>query len=202
MFSLSDQSRSRSESAASGYFADLEPTFERERIKELIDKANKAPLLVIFKYYHLGIDQYNRKITCPFPKHKGGRENSASFWYYPETNSFWCFGCKTGCLPVDFIEHKEEVSRNKAAQRALEITAGEEMIEGLLPINQLERTQLILDFSKSCRIQMINYQDNADKLRLIEKITLVFDQMNAKYKLDNEALRLLVSRLKEQICSI
>src|ERR1700684_4389287 len=82
---------------------------DRGDYKELIKKANSVPLPTILKHYGHHIDAYNRYIICPFSFHKGGRENGGSFCYYPDTNTFWCFGCKTGTTPVSFVSNKENL---------------------------------------------------------------------------------------------
>ena len=155
MLNVSYQSECGSDSEASSDYSYTEPTSKRDRIKELILLANRAPLIDIFKHYKIALDQYNRKTTCPFPKHKGGRESTPSFWFYPETNSFWCFGCKTGHSSLDFVSSYEDVSLSKAIQIVLEITAGKESVGNLVSINQVERAQLLLDFSSFIREEIL-----------------------------------------------
>ena len=61
---------------------------------EQIKYANSLPLLSILAHYGVYLDESNRKIGCPFPSHKNGKEQTPSFVYYHNTNTFWCFGCK------------------------------------------------------------------------------------------------------------
>ena len=79
--------------------------------KNIFAKANSSNLLNIFNYYNIDIDSYNNKIICPF--HKNGQEQSASFYYYPSTNSFHCFGCKVSGQAVDFVSLYEDISVKK-----------------------------------------------------------------------------------------
>ena len=53
--------------------------------KALIAKANSVDLSVILNHYN--INYSNTTIICPFKSHKGGREGSASFKIYLDTNS-------------------------------------------------------------------------------------------------------------------
>ena len=42
----------------------------------------------------------NGNINCPFPDHE---DTHASFRYYPETDSYWCFKCRNGSNGLDFL---------------------------------------------------------------------------------------------------
>ena len=44
--------------------------------------------------------QINRNVNCPLPMHD---DKTASFKYYQNTDSFWCFGCGKGGTVIDFI---------------------------------------------------------------------------------------------------
>jgi hypothetical protein len=195
MLTLSDQSGYGSYGTPSSYATDTQSTAERNRFKELIEKAEKAPLLAIFKHYKVAIDEYSRKTFCPFPKHKGGRENTPSFWFYPDNNTFWCFGCKTGRSAVDFVANREDISRFKAAQLVLEITVDEEEVDDVIFINQFDRAKLLMEFASAIRVKNSANIGNEYQLSCIEKIANVFDQMNSKHKLSNTALRMLMERL-------
>ena len=81
-------------------------------VKNTINKANTANLLNVVMKYGIHIDQ-NNNICCPF--HKNGQERSASFYLYPETNSYYCFGCKIYGKPVDFVACIENISKYEAA---------------------------------------------------------------------------------------
>ena len=66
--------------------------------QELIRRSNAVPIIQIFKMYKVRLDQFNRRTTCPFKHHKNGKESTPSFWYYPDTNSFNCYGSRTQVL--------------------------------------------------------------------------------------------------------
>jgi hypothetical protein len=201
MFALSDTTGYGSFSAPRGQNSDSEATITRKQLyKDLICKANSVPITLVFKYYKLHLDQYNRKIICPLLKHKGGKESTPSFWYYPETNSFWCFGCKTGRSPVDLVVNLEDLSATKAAHKIIDlISEGETSFEGIIQIGQNERLQLLTNFSTVIRNLIQTNKDDLDAISRIEKLTQVFDQMNTKHRLDNDALKSLIERLQEQL---
>src|ERR1700722_7817019 len=69
----------------------------------LINKANSVPIGYLLKHYGVRIDPYSNKAICPFKAHKNGRENTASFKVYEETNTFKCFGCGRGGKLTHFV---------------------------------------------------------------------------------------------------
>src|SRR5437016_1222250 len=75
--------------------------------KELIAKANSVRLIRIFGFYGIRIDEQNKKIICPFKSHSNGKESTPSFVYYPQTNTYCCYGCKQGSTPVDFVANMD-----------------------------------------------------------------------------------------------
>lgn len=167
--------------------------------QDLIQKANTVPIIRIFKHYGLRLDDGNRKIICPIPSHKGGRENSASFYYYPHTNTFWCFGCKTGIGCCDLVAAMDGISKAKAAFRILDMY-GEEVDEDAIidRDNFSERLEIMMDFSNTIReFRQSNSDEKSDAL--IERVCWVYDTANLKHKLGNDGLRRLVEELKEQI---
>jgi len=170
--------------------------------KNLINEANSIDLLKIFNLYNINID--NRKCVCPFLNHKGGRESSPSFYFYPETNSFYCFGCKIGTLPVDFVSNIENIGRIKAATKIIE-SFGSEEIQNIVNINnnfQLEKNQLLIDFSFFIHEKIIYYKNNKEALDKIEDTTYVFDKLNNKYDLDVKALKSTILKIKDRIDEI
>ena len=169
--------------------------------QELISRANTVPITRVFKHYGLRLDEHNRKITCPIPSHKGGRENSASFYYYPQTNTFWCFGCKTGIGCCDLVAAMDGISKAKAAFRLIEWFADDVDEDGILDNSSFsERLEIMLDFSSAVReFRTIAIDDKS--IAHIEHICSVYDRINLKLKLDNEGLRRLVGELKKEIKS-
>jgi CHC2 zinc finger len=197
MHHLSNQARSDGYNSARNQTGTVEPTSAAQSYKELIKKANSVPLPVILKHYGRHIDAQNRYIVCPFSFHKGGRESSSSFCYYPDTNTFWCFGCKTGTSPVSFVANKEGLTFPQAAIKILQCYGLENTIEIIndLP-NYSERLAILMDFATFIRQ---NLQANPASIEYIEQIAFAFDKMNDRYSLTNEALQSLVIELKSKV---
>jgi hypothetical protein len=169
--------------------------------QNLIAKANTVPITRVFRHYGLRVSEANRKIICPIPTHKGGRENSASFYYYPETNTFWCFGCSSGRGCCALVAAMDGISQAKAAFKILD-WFGEDVDEDAVADRDSfsERLEIMLDFSNTVReFRQSNYDEKANAH--IEHVCSVYDTVNLKHKLDNEGLRRLVEELKEEIKS-
>jgi hypothetical protein len=170
----------------------------KDYYKDLIRKANLTPLPQIFAHYRLQIDELNKKSTCPLPSHKGGRERSASFYYYPETNTFWCFGCKTGTRACDFVAAKEKISRTKAAIKILELFENQIQSSDEEVKNYSEELEIMIEFSNFVREFKSSYTDE-DSFQFVEKICGAYDSLSLKYELSNEALKNLTSQLKDKL---
>jgi hypothetical protein len=170
--------------------------------QDLINRANSVPLSHIFKHYGLFLNESNQKITCPFKSHKGGRESSASFKYYPETNSYCCFGCKLGSRGCDFVAAMDGIIKSKAAAKILLLfnhDADENV--SLNKEDFSERLLIMLDFSNSIREFRQSFYDEKAYI-YAEYICSVYDNLNIKYEsLSNEALKCIVDELKEKIGS-
>lgn len=189
----------------SGETGDVATSFTgKDYYQELIDRANTVPLTRIFKTYHLRIDEHNRKVTCPFRTHKGGRETTPSFWFYPETNSFRCYGCGTGHKQAhgcEFIAAMEGISRVKAANKILELFATEVDEDNILNKQDFsERLEIMMDFSNLVREFRQTHIDEKSH-KFIEDMCWVYDQHNLKHDHSNEALRRIVEQLKDKIIS-
>lgn len=204
MHTLSNQTRRDSQSTARSQTGSLQSSIEAQQfsIKDLIRKANLIPLPLLLLHYGLKIDEFNRKLICPFPTHQNGHESTPSFNFYPETNSFWCFGCKTGQRAVDFVIHKENISPYQAAKKILELWGSEiffnELVLEQAP-NYQERLEILLEFSSHIRERMQTANGNKEEIDCIEQITFSFDRMNEKYSLDNAKLQQLVNELKGRL---
>lgn len=172
----------------------------KEFYKDLIRLANSVPIQRIFKHYSVRLDEHHLKITCPFKSHKGGRENSASFYYYPHTNSYHCFGCKTGNHACDFVAEMDGCTRTKAAQKILMLFGTEADSDNVLDRQDFsERLEIMMDFSNTVREFRQSYA-HADAYAFIEDKCRIYDVLNARHKnLGNDALRELVRQLKEEI---
>jgi len=169
------------------------------QFKDLARKANSVSILNIFNNYNLKVSESNRKIVCPFPKHKGGKEITGSFLYYPKTNTFWCFGCHTGTTPIDFVSVMENISKTDAANKILKMysyNADEEFSDLADYSHNFEE---LVNFSNYVREIMRNNSENEDFVNFVEKNTSSFDNLNSKYRLDDNALKLIISNIKQRI---
>lgn len=72
-------------------------TLSYEEIKQRVDIVQYAERFAN-KLIHAG-GKY--RCVCILPTHA---ENTASFWLYPKTNSYYCFGCRQGGDVIDLIK--------------------------------------------------------------------------------------------------
>jgi hypothetical protein len=167
--------------------------------QKLISQANAVPMLHVMQHYGLHVQPYKSKLTCPFKDHKGGRENSPSFWYYPDTNSFHCFGCDKGNRAVDFVMEMDGCSADTAAIKILDLFSSKVDHELLVDSHSSsERLELMVKFSSAVFEFRLNHdQDHA--LDFIEYVCWTFDEANRRHNLDNEALARLVEHCIEYI---
>lgn len=207
MCSLSNSARSDSDSQEPSETGDIGDAFTRkDYYQELIDLASTVPLLKVFKYYGSHCNEGQPIIRCPFKSHKGGRENTASFKYYHETNSFCCFGCHIGgpfAHAPHFVAAMDGISLANAAGKVLDVfkdnigDIGD--VSFMSPADLDLQLAIMMDFSNAVRDF---YQTNSsEKARVyIEWICEAFDALNLKHEnLDNEALAKTVKNLKEFI---
>lgn len=174
----------------------------KEYYHELINRANTVPLTKLFKHYGLRLDDNNRRIVCPFSSHQGGRESSGSFYFYPQTNTFWCFGCKTGVAPCDLIAGLDNCSKVKAAMKILELFSADTDDDNIFDRQMFtKKLEIMMEFSTMVReFSQANPDHKAQCF--IEHICSVYDELNLKHKdFSNEALRRVVDQLKEEISS-
>lgn len=200
---ISNTTRSDGYGQTSGEDRNPTDVAKRKFFEELIRKANTVPLVRVFSHYNLRVDSVYSTIVCPFKSHKNGRENSASFAYYPDTNSFYCFGCKVGgpfAHGCEFMATMEGISRAKAAHKILTLfrSSVNEDAEIAEVENFSEKLEIMMDFANTVREFRSNHFDEKSITHL-EYVCSVYDAMNSKRKLDNEALRRLVEELKTEI---
>lgn len=199
MRTIPDTTGPNSGSEASSKDRDLTNAFTgKDEYQEIIVKAQSYPLAKLFKKYNIRIDDYNRKSICPFSFHKGGRESTASFHFFPETNTFWCYGCKSGRTSVDFVSKIENINKFQAALKIIQKidpdTLNAQVIEYKNDFE--EKNKLYFLFSNKMRDLLAQNSKNLDQL---EKIYSIFDKMNNKYELEPKALQLLIDRLTNKI---
>jgi hypothetical protein len=169
--------------------------------KDIIRRANLISIIDIFKHYGLRIDENNRKHTCPFKSHKGGRETTASFQYYSDTNTFFCFGCKAGGGCSAFVAAMESINQVKAANKILSLFESDAYNDfdcDFKAQDFSEQLEIMLDFSNSIReFRENHYNDNA--FVFAEKLCKIYDDFHDKYAKENDlnkVLRSLVQKLK------
>lgn len=166
-------------------------------------RAHGVPINLLFKYYKLRLDQFNKKIVCPFKSHKNGHESRASFTYYPETNSFNCYGCHTGGGPVQFMMHMENIQKNAAAIKILGLF-GKHVDEDLIfnGHDSVERVEIMTQFSNAV-LEFRQNHDSEHAFQYIEYLCWVYDRTNLKHADDeaftNDSLRRLNDQLIECI---
>lgn len=202
MRSISNSTRSISEGETPGEDGDIADAFTGNDFyqNDSIKKANAVPIENVFRHYGVNINKHNKKGTCPFKSHKGGRENSASFYLYPDTNTYCCFGCRQGSTPVDFVVNMEGCTRSKAAAKILglfESTIDDE--EAFIDrVDFSEQLEIMMIFANEVREFRKNYNDN-DSRNFIDNICETYDDICFKHELDNEALRMLVEKYQRKI---
>jgi hypothetical protein len=169
--------------------------------QRLINKANSVPIIKVLNYYGIHIDA-NRKTTCPFPFHKGGKERTPSFSYYKETNTFYCFGCNKGSTCCDFVSLIENTTKVIAAYKILELFNSSDVVS--TDRQQLadfsERFDIMMDFSRAVH-EFRESHPGEEPFKFIEHVCMVYDAINLKRELDNKALRSMVDELKLWISS-
>lgn len=166
--------------------------------KNIFKTANTLKLIKLFKYYNLKVSESNRKIKCPFKSHAQGRESTPSFYYYPDKNTFWCFGCKTGVHAVDFVTAYENCKPIEAARKIIQLfncddaTYTDEGHEDLTD-------NLLLFFTK---IRDLRSDINSEEFSLfLENISEKFDTLYDKYSLNDnpKALLSLIEKTDKKI---
>lgn len=172
----------------------------KDYYQDLIDRADTIPLIRVFKHYGIRLDEHNKKITCPFKAHRGGRESTPSFYFYPDTNSFYCFGCHIGgksshgCL---FMSEMDRLTKVRAAYKLLELFAEDVDEDNIHNQNNFsERLKIMMEFSDAVREFYQTYSSKEARV-YVEMICEGFDSLNLKHKnLDNTALSRAVEDAK------
>jgi hypothetical protein len=200
MRNLSNRAESDGESVSSWEDGDIKETAGANFYKSLIARANGISLLQIFKHYNLRIDAENRKCTCPFSFHKNGKESTSSFLYYPQTNTFWCFGCKSGVSPCDFVSLMDGTTKIKAANKILNQFSLNAELNIKLSDDFVEKLNIMLDFSKFIRNIKLKFSDK-ESLIVIDNVCEAYDKLNIKFKLTNIALKSISDSLKLKLNS-
>ena len=199
MREISNNPRSISGSQAPGSPGDFTSSYAGEGYQDLIQKANTISLKKIFKMYGVRLDEINRKTTCPFRSHKGGHESTASFYYYPDTNTYCCYGCRQGSTSVDFVANMDRCHKSKAAHKILEkfkADVDEDLI--LHKEDFSEKMSIMMEYADAVRNFRLQFSDDK-AFDFIENNCHIYDTINKKHDLTNEALRLVVNQLIQAI---
>lgn len=180
------------------------PAERQALVQDIKNKANSVPLIRVLRYYGIHLHGGNASLICPFKSHKGGKEKSPSFYYYEETNSFYCFGCKIGgkhAHACEFVSVMEEVSRYKAAEKIITLFSDDvnsDILENYQIQDLNEQLQIMMDFSNIVR-EFRHLHLDKESQDFIEIRCAVYDELSSRHSMDNEVLRSVVDHLKEQI---
>lgn len=166
---------------------------------KLIENANEVSLQSVFDMCKININQDNNKIRCPLPNH--ARDNTPSFFYYKDTNTFYCFGCKTGRLPVDFLANYRNISKQEAAKQILSKLD--------VPVNAapkpsiddyLKKKEALIEFSNMIRIVRLENIDDSKKIEYVDKLLFTLDKLIDKYKnIDYHTLYSIIEKINDRI---
>lgn len=199
MRNLSSSTGSVSYGSSSGEDRGSPVPFAGEGYQNIIEQANTISIIKLFRMYGLRLDENNRKTTCPFKNHKGGRETTASFYFYPETNTYFCYGCRQGSKPTDFISNMDRCTKVRAAQKILENFNSDLDQDSVIDIeNFSERLEIMIEYSNAVRNFRINFPGEKE-FSFIEENCKLYDTMNKKYDLSNEALKAVTIQLIDAI---
>lgn len=162
---------------------------------KLLQQADTVELFQIFKFYQLKLTAHNNIIRCPFSFH---RDRTPSFYFYSATNTFHCFGCQSNGGPVKFVMLMDDLKRTQAAQKILAHFEPNSELH-ILDSSYAERVELYFKFSSLIRNFIRINQNDPQALKLADQLTLIFDRMTAKHKLELEGLQLLIESLEQKI---
>jgi hypothetical protein len=160
--------------------------------------ARALPLDEIAKKYGIHISPHNKKICCPFPDH---REKTPSFYYYPETNSFYCFGCKRAGSGVELVSVMDWINKSEAAKKLLAIFGSdlEYTYSSNFDATNAEKKSLLVAFSNSFR-KNLKANSQPEFRRRMEEIVYVLDRFNNQHKdIPCEALKVILNQLNIKI---
>ena len=205
MCPISNSTRPYSSGSSSGETGSVTDAYAgKDFYQDVIDLADTIPLSKIFDRYRVACNERQYLIKCPFKSHKGGRENTASFQFFPKTNSFYCHGCHVGgpfAHATHFVATMEGVQLIRAANKIIEVFAnelGNVGDDGLISEDYGERLELMLDFSKTVRDFYETYSGEEARV-YVDGVCELFDKLNLKLKPDNCALRKIIEQSKEYI---
>ncbi len=152
--------------------------------ENIFHEANNVSIVEVIQHFLPYTDLSSKKIICPIPSHKGGAENSASFHIHPGKNQFYCFGCKAGQRPIDFVVAMTGCTRVEAAVQ-LTTSTYSKVVSYFQEENQKERFAILLSFSQTIK----KFREQFPEHSLVaEDLSEVFDALCSKHSLSNAAL--------------
>lgn len=189
------QNTTRSVSIGEAFIEDRElGVNDKDATKELIKQANAIDIITVFKHYGINMDEYNKKCICPFSFHSN--ERTPSFMLYKDTNSFFCFGCKSGGGPVNFVSINDNISKYVAAKKLLSQFNADINLPEFDTEYFIERQNIIINFSDLLRTFTLNNLDDNEAFEYREKVSSIFDTINFKHNLDTNGIKSLINKLQ------
>jgi CHC2-type zinc finger protein len=165
---------------------------------KIFEVANSINILSILERFKTQID-YSGKCKCPFPFHKNGNERTASFSYNEEKNMFYCFGCKSGGGPVNFVSLMQDVSKLDAARFILNNFKDAAKIKFVVDDQYQEKINQNLQFALLIRNFISSNRDDTNAIKHAESITEIYDELNHKHNLNVDGLKLIIEKLKVKL---
>lgn len=175
-----------------------EDFFSSDDSDDLIKKANSVPIKKILNFYKIKLPDSNKTI-CPFTNHKNGKESTPSFYVYEKDNTFFCFGCRSGKRPIDFVSQIENIHKDMAAAKINKIFI-EDIKDDFDYVDEDidEKQNIFFNFSNNVRnFREDNRSERSSKF--IEKISKTFDYIYQKHNLSNDGLLSLVEELTKRM---
>lgn len=164
-----------------------------------IDKLNSISMEKIFSLY--GVEwQEGRNFKCPFPSH-GASGATPSGRYYPNTNSYGCFGCHKGGGPINFVMNMENCSFKEACEilsKEFNVELASFSYDRLVASYENKEQQYLskIKFSHYLTFMEYNFRDS-EKMRIATKILL----NNSKFT-DDEFLQALMAGKEVELSSV
>lgn len=197
MCPIQDNSRPDCNNKTSSQDRDVRDSYQTSSVDNIFDKAKAIDLNSLFKSYQLPIDIFNRKINCPFYSHKQGGERTPSFYFYPDTNSFYCFGCKVSGGPIEFVVAMENLSRIAAVNKLLSNFSGSVIHNSSLQSIDYfyQRQSEIISFSNQIRNFIQKHKYSAAAIIYAEQISKIYDTLMERHSINNDGLKIMIERL-------
>ena len=196
MYDLPDRTKSDSCDETSNENSSAGKLTAKDIGQNFIKRANSIKLALLFTRYGVSLD-FNNKAPCPIPSHK---DKSASFYYYIETNSFHCFGCKAGSRPVDFVSLMEGINKNEAVKKILsEFDVNSDIHDDGEDYHQIMLNTI--EFSTMIREFILLHKKDSKAIDFAEKTCKTFDSLFERQKLHSnaKALQSAISYFKKYI---